>query len=95
MPSPSPNPSPSPSPSPSPNPNPTSTPTPTPKPTPSPKQVTPTVIPYKAHYGLEDYAWLQLNAPPTPRRLSATFHGSTGRGTRNEYADGEPRQPEL
>jgi hypothetical protein len=56
------------------------------------------VIPYKAHYSLEDYAWLQLSAPPTPRptprRLSATFHGSTGRGTRNEYADGQPRQPE-
>ena len=54
--------------------------------------VTPTVIPYKAHYSLEDYAWLQLNAPPKARKYSVTFHGSTGRGTRNEYADGELRQ---
>ena len=54
--------------------------------------VTPTVIPYKAHYSLEDYAWLQLNAPPKARKYSVTFHGSTGRGARNEYADGELRQ---
>ena len=57
--------------------------------------VTPTVVPYKAHYSLEDYAWLQLNAPPKARKArkySVTFHGSTGRGTRNEYADGELRQ---
>ena len=54
--------------------------------------VTPTVIPYKAHYSLEDYAWLQLNAQPKVRKYSVTFHGSTGRGTRNEYIDGELRQ---
>ena len=56
------------------------------------KTVTPTIIPYKVHYSLEDYAWLQLNAPPKVRKYSVTFHGSTGRGTRNEYVDGELRQ---
>ena len=57
--------------------------------------VTPTVVPYKAHYRLEDFAWLQVGAQPRERTNSVMFHGSTGRGGRdrpNPYAEGELRQ---
>ena len=66
--------------------------------------VTPTVVPYKAHYRLEDFAWVQaalsaqVGAPPRARTNSVMFHGSTGRGfegrlaDRTEYVEGELRQ---
>jgi len=60
--------------------------------------VTPTVVPYKAHYRLEDFAWLQVGAQPRVRTNSVMFHGSTGRGfegritNRSEYVEGELRQ---
>ena len=43
---------------------------------------TPTIVPYKAHYRLEDFAWLQAdkNAHPRARTGSVMFHGSVGRG---------------
>ena len=57
--------------------------------------VTPTIVPYKAHYRLDDFAWLQVGAQPRERTNSVMFHGSTGRGGRdrpNPYAEGELRQ---
>jgi len=59
--------------------------------------VTPTVVPYKAHYRLEDFAWLQVDAQPRARTSSVMFHGSTGRGRSNArrpnaYVEGELRQ---
>jgi len=58
--------------------------------------VTPTVVPYKAHYRLEDFAWLQVGAQPRVRTNSVMFHGSTSRGGVNdrhkEYVEGELRQ---
>ena len=54
--------------------------------------VTPTVVPYKAHYRLEDFAWLQVDAQPKARTSSVMFHGSTGRGGINAYVEGELRQ---
>ena len=51
--------------------------------------VTPTIVPYKAHYRLEDFAWLQAdNAQPRVRTSSVMFHGSSGRG----YEEGQLRQ---
>ena len=59
--------------------------------------VTPTIVPYKAHYRLDDFAWLQAGAQPRARTNSVMFHGSTSRGgvsTRhpNAYLEGELRQ---
>ena len=59
--------------------------------------VTPTVVPYKAHYRLEDFAWLQVDAQPRVRTNSVMFHGSTGRGASaqrvdDRYDDGQLRQ---
>ena len=51
--------------------------------------VTPTIVPYKAHYRLEDFAWLQADhAQPRVRTSSVMFHGSSGRG----YEEGQLRQ---
>ena len=49
--------------------------------------VTPTVVPYKAHYRLEDFAWLQVDAQPRVRTSSVMFHGSTGRGASAQLVD--------
>ena len=53
------------------------------------RTVTPTIVPYKAHYRLEDFAWLQADhAQPRVRTSSVMFHGSSGRG----YEEGQLRQ---
>ena len=60
--------------------------------------VTPTIVPYKAHYRLEDFAWLQAdNAHPRARTGSVMFHGSSGRGFSrfrpdHVYEEGQLRQ---
>ena len=49
--------------------------------------VTPTVVPYKAHYRLEDFAWLQVDAQPRERTSSVMFqHADHG------YDEGQLRQ---
>ena len=54
--------------------------------------VTPAIVPYKAHYRLEDSAWLSLdNLEYRPRTHNLMFHGSTTRGTHNNYSEGELR----
>ena len=52
----------------------------------------PTIVPYKAHYRLEDAAWLALEGPPKERTSTLMFHGSTSRGTKRGYSEGELRQ---
>ena len=42
--------------------------------------VVPTIIPYKAHYRLEDAAWLALDGRSRYRKHTLMFHGSTTRG---------------
>ena len=51
--------------------------------------VSPFVLPYKAHYRLDDFAWMSLSElsdgtkpRPKPRTHDLMFHGSTTRGTR-------------
>ena len=62
------------------------------------EMVTPTIVPYKAHYRLEDFAWLQAdNAHPRARTGSVMFHGSSGRGFSrfrpdHVYEEGQLRQ---
>ena len=53
--------------------------------------VVPTIIPYKAHYRLEDAAWLALDGRSRYRKHTLMFHGSTTRGTRRGYTEGELR----
>ena len=64
--------------------------------------VTPIVVPYKAHYQLEDYAWARassvpIGAQPRERTRSVMYHGSTGRGFEGrtgdiQYVEGGLRQ---
>ena len=60
--------------------------------------VLPIIVPYKAHYRLEDFAWLQAdNAHPRARTGSVMFHGSSGRGFSrfrpdHVYEEGQLRQ---
>ena len=64
--------------------------------------VTPIVVPYKAHYQLEDYAWARassvpIGAQPRARTSSVMYHGSTGRGFEGrtgdiQYVEGGLRQ---
>ena len=54
--------------------------------------VIPFIIPYKAHYRLEDAAWLALEGRSRDPKNTLMFHGSTTRGTRRGYTEGELRQ---
>jgi len=49
--------------------------------------VTPTVVPYKAHYRLEDFAWLQVDAQPRERTSSVMFQHAD-----NGYDEGQLHQ---
>ena len=53
--------------------------------------VVPTIIPYKAHYRLEDAAWLALDGRSRYRKHTLMFRGSTTRGTKRGYTEGELR----
>jgi len=50
------------------------------------------IIPYKADYRLDDFAWVQMDFPSHTRSQSLMFHGTTERGIDGRNDEGALRQ---